>query len=335
MVYNEFSMEEYMMKRLSTILLALMLVLGFTACDSGTNPVTDEDSEGTTLVCLGNSLTAGFGASIPGEDDASKSYPEFLQSRINMPVINAGISGDTTADALGRLERDVLSNNPRIVIIELGANDLFHLVPMKTTQSNLQNIITKLKNRGTKIFLAKFYTEAVARALMDSYNITGTTLQTQFISQYDAMFVKLASENNIELIDDIWAGVWGAHMSDPIHPNAEGYTIMADTFFNALKPYLEEHDLLKSSRQQTGAYRLKAALSWRDGSKLLPGGRQNPPATLSKAMTQARVMRRWLLLPRPARPGKEQIRLLSKKYLPFACDLIIIMPIGLMMIEIL
>jgi acyl-CoA thioesterase-1 len=232
------------MRRIKFVLYIIGIVV-LNCCDNGTTNSDYEDNGGTTLVCLGDSLTAGYGASIPGEDDPSKSYPAFLGNRITIPVINAGVSGDTTSDALDRLDRDVLSENPRIVIIEFGGNDLFHLIPVTTTQSNLQNIITKLNPRKTKIYLAKFYTESVAEALFDSFGLTNTTIQIALIKQYDDMFAELASKNNVELINNIWTGIWGEHMSDPIHPDARGYEIMADNYFNAIKPYLKEHNLLK------------------------------------------------------------------------------------------
>jgi lysophospholipase L1-like esterase len=65
------------------------------------------------------------------------------------------------------------------------------------------------------------------------------------INQYDEMFDTLAMSDDVELIDDIWKGVWGIHMSDSVHPNARGYEIMADNYYNAMKPYLQTNNLLK------------------------------------------------------------------------------------------
>jgi acyl-CoA thioesterase-1 len=214
-------------------------------CDNGTLG----DNYDATLVCFGNSLTAGYGATTPGFDDKTKSYPAYLQSKINIPVINAGRSGDTTSLALSRINNDVLSKNPKIVIIELGANDLFRGVPLQTTKNNMQSIINLLVNENRKIYIAKFYTETVARSMVKSmasnFGITDLAIQTWIISQYDNMFNSLASTNDIELIEDIWSGVWGIHMSDDVHPNAMGYEIMADNYFNIIKSYLEENNLLK------------------------------------------------------------------------------------------
>jgi acyl-CoA thioesterase-1 len=223
------------------IVIGLAMSISILGCGNGTL----EDNYDATLVCFGDSLTAGYGATTPGSDDATKSYPAYLQGRINMPVINAGKSGDTTYLALSRINNDVLSKNPKIVIIELGANDLFTRVPPQTTKDNMQSIINLLAKENRKIYIAKFYTETVARSMTSKFGITDFAAQTQIISQYDDMFSSIASINNIELIEDIWSGVWGIHMSDIVHPNAAGYEIMANNYFNVIKFYLEENNLLK------------------------------------------------------------------------------------------
>jgi acyl-CoA thioesterase-1 len=225
----------------AVVILGLAISFSFIGCDNGTI----NNSQDQSLVCLGNSLTAGYGATTPGVDDKSKSYPTYLQDKINIPVINAGVSGDTTLQGLSRVNIDVLSKNPRIVIIELGANDLFQGISITDTQDNLKNIINKLNNENRKIYLAKFYTDKIARIMASNNGITNYGLQTALINQYDNMFNTLSSSNNVVLIDDIWDGVWGIHMSDSVHPNATGYEIMANNYFKILQPYLQANDLLK------------------------------------------------------------------------------------------
>ena len=198
-----------------------------------------------TLVCLGDSLTAGYGATVPGEDDRNKSYPAFLQAKVNITVVNAGVSGDTAEEGLNRVKKEVLSQNPGIVIIELGANDLFQNIPISTTQAMLQKIIAMINNGSRKIYLAKFYSKSMVRIMLSMLQITDYDKQTVLIEQYDAMFNTLAKSNNTELIDDIWDGLSEKHMSDGSHPNAEGYRIMAENYFKALKPHLEANGLLK------------------------------------------------------------------------------------------
>jgi acyl-CoA thioesterase-1 len=225
----------------AVIILGLIITFSFIGCDNGTT----SNSQDKTLVCLGDSLTAGYGATTPGVDDKSKSYPAYLQDKINIPVVNAGISGNTTLQGLSRVDTDVLVKNPQIVIIELGANDLFQGISITNTQDNLQNIIKKLNNENRKIYLAKFYTDEIARTMANNNGITNYSLQTALINQYDNMFNTLSSSNNVILIDNIWDNVWGIHMSDDVHPDATGYEIMANNYFKILQPYLEANDLLK------------------------------------------------------------------------------------------
>jgi len=231
------------------IIVPLVIFLLLTACAGnfvgGVSTKKSSSNETFTLVCFGNSLTSGHGAVIPGVDSPEKSYPAFLQNKVSIPVINAGKTGDTTAQGLSRINNDVLSKNPRIVIIELGANDLFQGVSLTTTYENLKKIISMLNDGNRRIYLAKFYTETIARDMMNMLQITGYNEQTAVLDLYDSMFNELVLSDNIVLIDDIWAGVWGIHMSDHIHPNEKGYEIMADNYFNALKPYLQENNLLR------------------------------------------------------------------------------------------
>jgi acyl-CoA thioesterase-1 len=207
------------MKNKLIFILWAVLSIVFMACDSTGGSASGEE----TIVCLGDSITAGYSATVVGKDDKSKSWPAFLQKKVNIPVINAGVSGDTTAQGLARVQEDVLSKNPRIVIIELGGNDLFQGIPLATTKDNLHKIINMVNDRKRKIYIIRLYPE--------------------WNEQVDNMFNTLASSNNIEQIDASWEDVWGIHMGDDQHPNAKGYELIADHIFNALKPYLEANNL--------------------------------------------------------------------------------------------
>jgi acyl-CoA thioesterase I len=215
-------------KKIFLVVLALTLVLGIMACATTGDSASGSTSGKETIVCLGDSITAGYGATIVGKDDKSKSWPAFMQNKVNIPVINAGVSGDTTAQGLARVKRDVLSKNPRIVIIGLGGNDLFQNKPLATTKNNLQMIIDMVNDGNRKIYLVDAFPD------VNEYN-----------EQYHIMYNTLASSNNIELIVDQFDGVYGIHMSDEVHPNAKGYELMADNIFRTLKPYLEANNLLK------------------------------------------------------------------------------------------
>ena len=139
---------------ITIILISGMAIIG---CDDGSTNK-DITAKNITLVCLGDSLTAGYGATASFEEDKSKSYPAYLQKKANISVINAGVSGDTTAQALVRVDSDVLSEDPKIVIILLGANDFFDFLhfPVSETKKNLQSIIKKVDNRKRKSIWQNF-----------------------------------------------------------------------------------------------------------------------------------------------------------------------------------
>jgi acyl-CoA thioesterase-1 len=126
------------------------------------------------------------------------------------------------------------------VIILLGANDFFRQRPAKDTKADLQDIINKLGNQNRKIFLASFIGGASWEAsIFGTIPGLSSSVFAALLSDYKKMFAELTTENrDITFIPDIWTGVWGIHMSDPVHPNAEGYEIIANTVFNAIKPAL-------------------------------------------------------------------------------------------------
>ena len=112
--------------------------------------VADLDSAGSNIIAFGDSLTAGYGASA-GED-----YPSRLSLLIGSTVINAGVSGDTTQDALARLDTDVLARDPRIVIVGLGGNDYLRSIPISATEANLRSIIRKIHDAHAMVVLLGF-----------------------------------------------------------------------------------------------------------------------------------------------------------------------------------
>ena len=232
------------MKRTRAAFVILALVIGFYGCDSGTSTTT-VDNTAKPIVCLGDSLTEGYGASQQGAVDKSKSYPAFLQKKVRVPVINAGISGDTSSGGLARVERDVLSKDPQIVIILLGGNDFLppRMRPASETKKDLQDIINKLRDENRKIYLASFIgDERWETSYLEM--IPGVALPNlvALLNEYKTIYAELRSENtDIGYITNIWNGIENKHMSDPIHPNAEGYSKMADTIFAAIDSFLREN----------------------------------------------------------------------------------------------
>lgn len=171
------------------------------------NPASD------TIVCFGDSLTHGTGAK-KGMD-----YPSQLSGLIGREIINAGVPGDTTATALSRID-DILEENPGIVLLTLGGNDLKNRVNKNTTFKNLEIIINKLQDNGALVVLGGIDIPVWGRGFGDAYQ-------------------ELAEKTGSVLVPDILNGIFGKRrlMCDSIHPNSEGYTIMANHFYKAVKPY--------------------------------------------------------------------------------------------------
>src|SRR6184192_2803236 len=184
---------------------ALLFILIVIVWPSPYANVRNLDSRGANIVAFGDSLTAGYGAGA-GED-----YPARLSALIGEPVINAGVSGDTTGSALARLDADVLVRDPRIVIVGLGGNDFLGGVPIASTEVNLREIVRKIEGAGAMVVLLGFRFPSLA-------------------ADYEAMYKRVAKEGQCLLV----AGVLRKILTDPslksdaIHPNARGYQLMAE-----------------------------------------------------------------------------------------------------------
>jgi lysophospholipase L1-like esterase len=201
------------MKKLVYFILAgLILLLGYKFLTS-----THQDFRtgfvGEKIICFGDSLTYGTGAS-SGAD-----YPSQLSKMISRPVINAGVPGDTTARALQRLERDVLAYSPDVVLITLGGNDLKNGIAGDIAFNNLKMIVDLIHNQGARVIIGGLHIPFRDRGFGKGYK-------------------QLAAETGAILIPDILEGIMGNRklMSDPIHPNDAGYKIIAERFYKAMLP---------------------------------------------------------------------------------------------------
>ena len=140
---------------------------------------------------------------------------------MGLPVINAGVPGDTTASALERLESDVLSHDPKVVILTLGGNDFLNRVPKEETLKNMETIVDRLQSRGAMVVLAAVQTGFWGDAYSDDYK-------------------KLARQKHFVLIPNVLKDVLfdPRYKYDQIHPNTEGYRIMAGRIYQKIKPLL-------------------------------------------------------------------------------------------------
>ena len=173
---------------------------------------------GTNVIAFGDSLTEGY--RVPEAD----SYPAQLSVLIGRPILNRGVSGDTTGDALARLERDVLSQDPRIVLVCLGGNDMLRRLPADQQFANLKTIVEQIQDKGALVVLIG--TEGFA--LLSNVD-------------YGERYAALAAETGAVFVPDMLDGVFGepALMYDQIHPNAAGYRKIAERIAAEAGEYLK------------------------------------------------------------------------------------------------
>jgi len=161
------------------------------------------DNSNYTIVCFGDSITEGMSAVTPGVVDKTKSYPAYLQEMVTADVINSGASGETTTEALARIQTDLLDKDPDIVIICLGANDFLNNdaadidTTLATIKTNIQSMITQLDTKERIVFVTKFYNEDSARDMLADKGITDAGDQDEIIDKCETAFedIKKHSKN--------------------------------------------------------------------------------------------------------------------------------------------
>jgi acyl-CoA thioesterase-1 len=181
-----------------------------------------------TVVVLGDSLAAGFGV------EPKEAYPALLQQKVDaaglpFTVVNAGVSGDTTAGGLRRLDW-VLRQPADVLVLELGGNDGLRGLAPEATRSNLVAIIGKAraKNPETKVVLAGM---VMPDNMGEAYN-----------RKFQAIFPDVAQEQKVALIPFLLAGVGGVpelNQPDQIHPTAKGHALVASNVWLTLEPVLK------------------------------------------------------------------------------------------------
>ena len=182
-----------------------------------------------TILCFGNSITAGYNM------DPEYAYPAILEEKLkkegyDVVVINAGLSGETSAGGLERINW-ILKQPIDVFILELGGNDGLRGLPLDQTRKNLQSIIDHVKTKYPD-------TKVVVAGMMVPPNM-GERYGNEFVKLYP----ELAFKNNATLIPFLLAGVGGdptLNMPDGIHPNAEGHKILAENVLEAVKPLLKK-----------------------------------------------------------------------------------------------
>ncbi len=201
-----------------------------------TTPLPSQDDR-PRIVALGDSLTAGLGVS------PEQSYPAQLQKQLDAlgyhyQVVNAGVSGDTTAGGVRRVSW-VLAGKPRVVILELGGNDGLRGLSLPETRSHLDAIIRRFKEAHVPVLL-------VGMKLPPNYG-------EEYTAHFEAMYRELAATHALPLIPFLLEGVAGdkaLNQSDGIHPTGEGYRIVVDNVLERLLPLLNEKKFSSSETKK-------------------------------------------------------------------------------------
>ena len=181
-----------------------------------------------TILFYGDSLTAGYGLSSTDEAVPALIEKKLKQQGKPSKVINAGLSGETSAGGLSRLEW-VLRQPIDVFVLELGANDGLRGLPLEQTQKNLQSIIDKVRAKYPKA-------KIVVAGMMVPPN-----LGPDYTSKFKKIFPELAKKNNATLIPFLLQDVGGddkLNQTDGIHPNAEGHKVVANNVYKIILPLL-------------------------------------------------------------------------------------------------
>jgi acyl-CoA thioesterase-1 len=198
----------------------LVLACVFSGCTRSN--IANLESEGKNIICFGDSITIGFGAE-NGQD-----YPAALSKMTNVPVVNAGINGDTSREAIRRIDTDVLQKEPLLVIIEFGGNDFLNKTPVQETMNNIEEMIKIIQAKGAMVAIADISTFLV-------------------MSDYGKEFKRLSQKYRTILIPGILNGIITDPQlkSDFVHPNSKGYQLIAHRVYRGIIPYLNQNAILR------------------------------------------------------------------------------------------
>lgn len=192
-----------------------------TSSPNAAPPSAAKSAAGPKVAFLGDSISAGL--HLPAE----QAFPAVLRERlaargVPFQLLNAGVSGDTTAGGLRRVDW-ILKQSPAIVVVELGANDSMRGQPIASIEQNLRVILDKLRER-------KVTTLLLGMRIPTSYG-------PEYAAQFEAIYPQLAKESNVAFVPFFMEGVAGVpeqNLEDGIHPTAEGHARLAKTVEDAL-----------------------------------------------------------------------------------------------------
>lgn len=190
------------------------------------NPDTTSLKKDYKILIIGDSLSEGYGV------DKEKAYPSIVEKKLKalfpqLNIINASISGSTSASAIKRVQWQI-KMMPNMILLVLGGNDGLRGVKVAATEDNLQKAIELAKKNNIKVVLG-------GMKLPVNYG-------EEYRRDFEAIFPRLAKKNDIHLIPFILEGVGGVakyNQADGIHPNEAGHQLIAENVFNFLKDIIK------------------------------------------------------------------------------------------------
>ena len=196
-------------------LLVLFFSFSIASCDS--HIPLEPLSDNAVILAFGDSLTFGTGANY------NQSYPAHLQNLINKTVINSGVPGEISLKGLRRLPTALKRHKPELVLLCHGANDILRKLDLNATKSHLQSMIDLIRQSGAQVIIL-------------------AAPNFELFLPPSIMYLELAETNQVPILEDTLSGILlnPAKKSDQIHPNAEGYKIIAEK----IKTFLEKSGAL-------------------------------------------------------------------------------------------
>lgn len=179
------------------------------------------------LVFLGDSLTAGLGLA------EAEAFPALVEAELReeglaVRVVNAGVSGDTTAGGLARLDW-LLAQGPAVVVVGLGANDGLRGLPLEATEANLREIVRRSREAGARVVL-------LGMRIPPSYGL-------DYAGRFERLYEEVADDLDVPLVPFLLDGVAARpalNLPDRVHPNAEGHRQIAKTVYRYVEEELED-----------------------------------------------------------------------------------------------
>lgn len=203
-----------MNKKISYLVAGALLILVLVLLFREEKEIRNGSSQGMDIVAFGDSLVVGVGAS------TNNDFISLLSRQVGKPIVNLGVSGNTTKDGLNRIE-ELDKYNPKVVILLLGGNDYLQKVPIEETFANLEKIIQNIHARGSAVLLL---------------GVRGGLLSDRF----DSKFEELSRKYETAHVPNVLEGLLGKseYMSDVIHPNDLGYRKISERVYPVLDKLL-------------------------------------------------------------------------------------------------